>query len=86
MGQPKKAELQVNNSNRTNQIVAMDLAGSFKTTVRGNKYVMLINDTHSKVLAGHAINGKETTTVTNKLLEAWFLAYGDIYIGVKQFI
>ena len=76
MGQPKRAELQVINSQRTNQIVATDLAGPFKTTVRGNKYVMGINDTYSKVLASQAIKDKETTTVTNTLLEEWFWTYG----------
>ena len=76
MGQPKRADLQVINSQRTNQIVATDLAGPFKTTVRGNKYVMVINDTYSKVLVGQAIKDKETTTVTNTLLEEWFWTYG----------
>ena len=58
MGQPKRAELQVIILQHTNQILATDLAGPFKTTVRGNKYVMITNDTYIKVLAGQAIKDK----------------------------
>ena len=49
-GKPTRAELKIITSSRTNQIVATVYAGPFKVTVRGNKHLMIINDSFSKYL------------------------------------
>ena len=75
-GKPKRAELKVITSSRTNQIVATDYAGPFKATVRGNNYLMIINDSFSKYLVCRPTTDKETTTVANVMLEHWFRIFG----------
>ena len=48
LGQPKRAELKIITPSRTNELVATDMAGPFKPTVRGNRYFEIINDCYSK--------------------------------------
>ena len=75
-GQQHKTELKIITPSRTNELVATDLAGPFNSTVRGNKYLDIINDCYSKYLVCRAIPDKETSTVTNAMLESWFWTFG----------
>ena len=61
---------------RTNQIVVTDFAGPFKTTVRGNRYLMIIVDCFGKYLVSIPLPDKETTTSARAILENWFWTYG----------
>ena len=75
-GKPNQAELKIITSFRTNQIVTTDYAELFKVTVRGNKYLMIINDSFSKYLVCRRTTDKETTTVATVMLEYWFSIFG----------
>jgi len=52
------AEMKILSPTYTNQIVASDFAGPFKTTARGNKYIQVITDLFSKNLLIKATTNK----------------------------
>ena len=64
-GQNKQAELQIITPTGTKQIVATDYTGPFIATVRGNRHLMIINDTFSKYLICRPTTNKETTPAAN---------------------
>ena len=72
----KQAELKLITHMRTNQIFATDYVGSFKATIRGNRHLLIINDTFSKYLVCQPTTNKETTTVANMMLKHWFWIFG----------
>ena len=71
-----KAELIPIIPTRTNQIVSTDFAGPFKTTVRGNRYLMIIVDCFGKYLVSIPLPDKETTTSARAILDHWFWTFG----------
>jgi transposase InsO family protein len=71
-----KAELIPIIPTRTNQIVSTDFAGPFKTTIRGNRYLMIIVDCFGKYLVSIPLPDKETTTSARAILDHWFWTFG----------
>jgi hypothetical protein len=61
---------------RTNKLVAADLAGPFKVTTAGNKYLLIITDCFSKYLTCIAIKSKETAEVARAIVNNWYCIYG----------
>ena len=52
------------------------MAGPFKTTVRGNKYLQIIADSFSKYLVCRPTKNKASMTVATNLLEKWCWTFG----------
>lgn len=71
-----KAELIPMILTRTNQIVYSDFAGTFKTTVRGNRYLMIIVDCFGKYLVSIPLPDKQTKTSMRAILDHWFRTFG----------
>ena len=73
---PNRSELIPIMPTRTNQLVSTDYAGPFKTTVRGNKYIIVIVDCFGKYLVSVPVPDKEATTAARALLEHWCWIFG----------
>lgn len=76
IGNDMSAEMQIILPTRTNQLVSTDLTGPFKTTDRGNKYIIVIVDCFSKYLIARPLTNKETQTVAQSILEHWCWLFG----------
>ena len=61
---------------RTNQLVATDFAGPFKTTTRGNRYVIIITDCFGKTLRCTPLPSKATALAVTTIVEQWCCIYG----------
>ena len=72
----KSAEIHNILPTRTNQLVATDLAGPFKPTIRGNRYLIVIVDCFGKYLVCAPVPNKETKTVAQAILEKWCWIFG----------
>ena len=75
-GNPNRAELNIILPQRTNEMVVTDMAGPFKTTVRGNNYLQIIADSFSKYLVCRPTRNKASMTVATNLLENWCWTFG----------
>jgi transposase InsO family protein len=73
---PNRSELIPIMPTRTNELVSTDYAGPFKTTVRGNKYIIVIVDCLGKYLVRVPVPDKETTTAARALLDHWCWIFG----------
>lgn len=75
-GRVRTAEMLIVKPDRTNQLVATDFTGPFKTSSFGNKYIMVVVDCFSKYMICIPVPNKETNTTANTLLEHWFWVFG----------
>jgi len=70
------AEMKILSPTYTNQIIASDFAGSFKTTTRGNKYIQVITDLFSKTLPIKATTSKLSQDAAENIANDWCCSYG----------
>ena len=61
---------------RTNQLITTDLAGPFKISVRGNKYLLIIICHFSKYMQEFAIPNIQAETVADKIVNNWCCVFG----------
>ena len=72
----KIAELLYITPFKPNQLITTDLTGPFVSTVRGNKYLMVVIDHFTKFIECYPLKNIKAVAVADKLENEWFCRYG----------